>query len=477
MSMPRRALRLAVWIVVCITVGIEPVPAADPSRSCLFPVFDSDTNEFLGLSMVNTSGAVNEATITWTNADGSRGRTGRISLPPGAQRALLVREILGMPQDPPDGWLRIESLEPGLLSYLTSGTNTKLDGTEGVLQPATTIVFGHIAVNTGLVELGHTDTHIALVNPGSVPASGRAELIGIDGRTVGSLEISIPASGSRIIRVSESFRDVLPENNLGGRKFDGYVKMASDVGIAGWQRVETPLSRGLLRGRAVEEIVPESQLLAAHFASGGMALYSSVLNLINGGDSPLKLTLTAQDERGNNIGSIVQLTLEPRQGVREDILRIFHVVIPAIYPPPLITGTIRIRAAEGHAFSGIGDVAIFSAGNAASMLYPVTRAVSRDWTLPFVVSGQDYFTGYAIANPNELLTVQTDVTVDLLDTEGHPAAPTREISLSPSARLAELVGKDIRSGYLRIQANLPIVLLGSIGTSDGSALATLPALR
>jgi hypothetical protein len=111
------------------------------------------------------------------------------------------------------------------------------------------------------------------------------------------------------------------------------------------------------------------------------------------------------------------------------------------------------------------------------MLYPIASAASRNWTIPFVVSGGDYFSGYAIANPNELLTVQTDVTVELLDSDGRAAAPPRTVSLSPAARFSAVVDTEIRSGYLRMRANLPVVVLGSIGTCDGSTLGHLPAYR
>ncbi len=477
MNISRRILQFGAWLLCWLAAGIAPSPAVDPSLSLLFPVFDSGENQFVGLSLVNTGRTANEATVTWTNAEGTGIRTGSVSLLPGAQRALLVREILGLPREPRDGWIRIESAEPGLLAYLTSGTNGILDGTEPVSQPATAIFLEHIAVNTGFLELYHTDTLATFVNPGNAAANARLELIGMDGRTAGSLALSIPRSGSRTIRVSESFRDALPSNNLGGRTFDGSMKVLSDAGLASWLQVETPLSRRLLRGRAAEEVVPVSLALAGHFAAGSAPLYRSVLNLINPGDTPLDLELQALDDRGNGLGSIARRSLEPGGGIREDVLSLFRVVVPAVFPPPLITGHIRIRAAGGSAFQVIGDVDIHSAGNAAAMLCPITTAASLAWTLPFVVSNSDYFTGYAIANPNELLTVQTDVTVELLDAEGRLAAPPRTISLSPAARFVGLVDKEMQSGYLRIQSNLPVAVLGSIGTCSGTALASLPALR
>ena len=450
--------------------------ASGASRFSFLPVFQSDASEFLGLSLVNTSAVVDDVAVTWTNSDGSIARTGHLPLAPGAQRALLVKEILNMPEDPTEGWIQIESPQASVLGYLTSGKDAILDGTEPASQLATTIFFAHVGVNTGFAELEHTDTFVTLINPGSVVASARAQLIGLDGLIVDNLAVSIPARASRTVLVSESFRDVLPANSYGGRTFKGYMKVSSDVALAGWLRIDTPLSRRLLRGRAVEEIVAARIAMVSHFASGGASLYHSVLNLINAGDAAVVLEISAQDNRGGKIGESIRLTLGPGQGIREDVLNLFRVVVAAVYPPQMITGYIRIRAADGSMFRSVGDIDITTAGNAASMLYPITAVPSSDWIMPFVINGEDYFTGYAIANPNELLTVQTDVTIEVLDRDGSVAGSPLKLSLSPSARFVGMVKELLQSGYLRIHANGPVILLGSIGTCSGNTLAPLPAI-
>ncbi len=469
--------RTAGWILFWMTSAVGLLDAADASGPWFLPVFQTDSNGYLGLSLVNGAGSVNEASVTWMDPGGGGTRIGRLSLEPGAQRAFVIREILGTPRDPEDGWIRVDSSWPGLLGYLTSGTDGILDGAEPVSQLSATILLDYVKVNTGFAELDHTDTSLLLVNPGGTAASARADLIAMDGRAAGSLALLVPARGSRSVRISESFRDLLPPNGLGGRRFDGYLKVVSDAGLAGWLRVETPLSSRILRGRTPEETGPAAVIIAGHFASGGTSLYHSTLNLINAGDVPAELEVLAQDDRGRMIGSSTRLTLHPDRGIRDDVMNLFHFVIPAIYPPPLITGYIRIRSSAGTVFRGIGSVDIYSDGNRAAMLSPIAPAMAREYTLPFAVNGKEYFTGYAIANPNELLTVQTDVTVELLDTEGRLAAAPRNISLFPSTYFAGLVEKEISGGYVRIRANGPVAVTGSIGTCDGGALAFLPAYR
>jgi hypothetical protein len=125
----------------------------------------------------------------------------------------------------------------------------------------------------------------------------------------------------------------------------------------------------------------------------------------------------------------------------------------------------------------VGNIDITSGSNAAAMLYPIGAASSFNVILPFIIDNSDFFTGYAIANSNELLTVQTDITIELLDPDGQPVSPPRKVSLAPAARFVSLVEEKVRSGYIRITANGPIAVLGSIGSWSGNMLAPLPALR
>ena len=68
-------LRTGACILICVTAAVGLAPAADSSVTCFLPVFQSDSNGFLGLSLVNTAGLINEASVTWTDAEGARLKT------------------------------------------------------------------------------------------------------------------------------------------------------------------------------------------------------------------------------------------------------------------------------------------------------------------------------------------------------------------------------------------------------------------
>ncbi len=458
--------------------GAPAVPPAQPhlagsTQSALFPVFDSDPGEFIGLSLTNTSLESSDVTLTWTSSDGTKTRTGRLTMLPGSQRVALVSEFLGVPADPTEGWLQIDSSVPGLLSYMTTGRDGLLDAPPPASTTSGTIILPHVAVDTGFLELASTDTTISLVNPGAAAAQAQAALIGLDGTVAGTLGISMPARGSHTFRVSEAFRNVLPPNQVGGRTFRGYMTVASDSDLAGWLQIETPLSRGVLRGSGMDEIISGNQMMAPHFAYGSPALYRSELNLINAGSAAAMIDMTAQDDLGRVIGQPASRTLGPGQALREDVLSLFKTLMVQVYPPPLISGYIRIRSANGVAVRVIGDVSITCGTYAAAALFPVGAPVSSSATLPFVISDSDYFTGYAIANVNELLTVQNDVTVELFDRDGHVVGTPRKVSLAPAARYTGLIEGKARGGYIRISGNGPFAVLGCIGSWNSSMLAPL----
>jgi len=447
------------------------------SLQCLFPIFDSSrADEFLGLSIVNRDNQPREFTVTATGPEGTNAQTGRVSIPAGGQRAQLINEILGTPRRPASGWIRIDSPATGCTSFLASGNDSMLDSADAPAITSTTILIPDVAIFTGFVELNYIDTYLAIVNSGSSSATVTARLFGLDGAMPGSTVITVPAGGSRTLAVSEAFREVLPDNRLGGRVFQGYVRLNSNVQIAAWGRIETPLSRKLARGRTLEEIRSTTLAVIPHFAIG--AGYESILNLVNPTAGPLILELTAMDNRGNLMGEAARVTLAAGQVRRSPVGELFR-IDNRTSPQTLISGYIRIREPQGGSIQVAGDIEVFTYAFdsiGSSVLYPISDTAATDWIIPFVSNSSVYFSGYAIANPNEMLTVQTDVQVEVLNSAG-TVIDRSTISLSPRSRQASVVAADVQSGYLRFTSNLPIHIVGAIGTRNGRLLDQLPALR
>src|SRR5262245_24261431 len=436
---------------------------------CIFPIFGNSSTDYLGLSVVNDSTVQRDLAISVRSPEGMIVQSGNLTIPAGAQRARLLREILGSPST--EGWIRVDGLDGPCRGFLLEGSQTSFASMESPSgSPGTVVFLPHVSVNTGFMELAHTETSVAIVNPNASPATVTAELISLQGVSSGKINLQVPVQGSRTFRVSETFAAVLPNNNVGGKTFEGYIRLTANVGIVAWQRLDTPLTASVLRGRSTSEIQNTTQAIFPHFVFGGD--YGSILNVINPGTTPLALELTAHDDQGRPMGETIRVPLAAGEVRRASVDEFFRVVMPQIFPQPNVTGHIRVHELQGQAFQIAGDIQIFRTGQGgavSSMLNWISDAASRQWFLPFVSTAAPYVSGYSVVNSNELLTVQTDVTVDLLDQDGRLINRTT-LSLSPARLHVSVVPGNLSGWFMRIRANFPVHVLGTIGTRDGQTL-------
>ena len=442
-----------------------------------FPIFDAPGGEYIGLSAVNTSDESAQVTVTLTGNDGSVAGVGGITLASGNQTALLLREILNVETTPASGWIQLDSSRQGTEFFLASGGDGLLGGAAPATSLSTTILLPNVRVDTGFKELGATDTLVAIVHPGSVfTTTVTLELIGLDGAVAGALTRSLAIRSSLTLRVSDAFGDFMPDNGVGGRTFEGYLRLRSTLGIAAWQRVETPLVHTVLRGRGLEELDSSGVVLAPYFVFGGG--YRSTLNLINPSAESVSLELIAEDGRGGTLGETIQRTLGPGEVLRSDVQALFRVVTIQTFPGPTITGYVRVRETGGGSIQLIGSLDVASIGQGtftqSGMSYPIGDRRAESWVIPLALGGSNYYSGYAIANPNELLAVQTDVTIEVRDSSG-ALIETSFVSLSPRCQHATVTPREMTSGWVRITSNMAVGLVAAIGTADSSVLEQVPA--
>ena len=113
---------------------------------------------------------------------------------------------------------------------------------------------------------------------------------------------------------------------------------------------------------------------------------------------------------------------------------------------------------------------------AATPLHP---ADSVSWSLPFFVEDSNYYTGLALANPND-----SDATVEITayDRSGGVLGRTTS-TLGARQRQTRLVSQWIAglaaaaTGHLVLTASSPVSILAYFGTDDGAALAAIPPTR
>jgi len=435
----------------------------------ILPIFETST-DYLGLSIADPStGAVG---VTVRSSDGTVAGEGTVSIDPGGQQARLLHEVVETGAVPGAGWVEVESGNGARNAVLAFGDAGRLAmAAPGVA--GRTLLLPDVRVATGFLELGYTDTLVHIVVPGAGAATVTLRLVGMDGAVVASASVLVPAGGSRTLTVSETFGSFLPDNGLGGRTFRGYFHLESDQDMLAWQLIETPLGRAVLEGAAPG--IVSTPVMVPFFVFGGESQYRSTLNIINTSDTEVTLDLAADIDGGEWTAS---RTLAPGAVLGDTIQNIFGILTVQTFPPPLVSGAVRITSnSPAPAITGSMTVNAIGQGgyNESVMSYPVGGPSGTSWVLPFGVSGGGYFTGYAISNPNALLTVQTDVTIEVFAADGS-LVESRQVSLSPRGMSTGLIPDGVGSGFIRISSNMPVRVVGSVGTSDPATLERVPAI-
>ena len=95
---------------------------------CLFPLFELNSAEWVGLSVVNPDAQTREFTVTATSPGGVNSQSAILSLGPGAQRSRLLGEIFGSPVQIRTGSIRVDSSLPVCSTYMATGTDEVLAG-------------------------------------------------------------------------------------------------------------------------------------------------------------------------------------------------------------------------------------------------------------------------------------------------------------------------------------------------------------
>jgi len=433
-----------------------------------FPIFQDTVLESTGVTLINSSSDSAEFTIRMLSPDGQETRQFTLTVPRTGERFVGLDELLGGPSGTLSGSVRVESSTSDFSAYLTTSGVTSVSATEPVSRLSSTVMLHHALVDKGFRELAETDTQVALVNPGSQPARVVVTAIGTNGTIRGELPISLPASGSRVVRVSQFVQS----------PFDGNVMVRGSSPMAAWQQVETPLSRGIIAGRDAAAFHLSTNLIVPFFVVGGN--YASTISLTNTAQSPVTLEISGNDKDGLVLGETATVKLEAGQTTTSDIASLLRMVTVASVPGPVITGSLRIRQPQKSFSYLLASVKVEGFdqqfAKQSSMLYWVQETPSQFWEIPFATKSELYFTALAIANPSERSGATAEVLVVVYARDGRITEVISE-SIPPLGSHTLMLAPPEPGAYLRILSSDPIAVLGTFGTRDGRSIETIAGRR
>lgn len=448
----------------------------------IYPVLISTDSDFMGMSVVNESGANANLTFRGYSPAGQliqqQGVTnpynGMAPLGSLEQYVRLAQNFLGTGNtlNIEDGWMEVESPVHNisgffLLGHFSGGNIAELDGADVSHGTASDLIFPLLNKDNS------RETELFAINPGNAAVNGTLETMNSNGTVAQTAPVAIPAKG--IFQLS------FPANTLAG---DGYFRltMAGGAKVVGFERFGNNQALACLNAQDVS--LASNLRYAAHFASGNWGIrYFTELNVINPGTASATVTFRLINDEGVEVTAPVTQTLAGESQLRVLGHTLFGLTDP-LTATTGVSGSVIIESDQGL----VGSMTFGDAQNGkflSSLPLLSTSSAKRELFLDHVAVGQidriNYFTGIALANPSK--TRQANINLELYDQAGNLVAATATpIVLDPGKRLSNMLGNLFGAnfpasqfgGFVRITSDIEIFSFMLFGDNNLSFLAAVP---
>jgi hypothetical protein len=377
-----------------------------------------------------------------------------LDMPPHTQIANLAYELFGSGLQLDGGWVRLASLQAGVLGFALN-FDDRLLSLDGVTAPASA------PVSLILPELKSVE--IALVNPSEIQAV-TANLIPVDdqGRQQTPVVVQIPPNGRYSGRAEAIFPPSITDAG-------GYLKISAGGGIVAEQSVDSSGDEVSTIG-GINTSGGGLQLYAPQFAAGGNT-WRSTLTLINLENSPTSLTLSFISNDGLELGKTATIDVGANARLVISDPSVFD--LPAV-PEELLEGYVRIISSATR----VAGVVTF--GDPADTRFrtslPCVEQGGTDLVFSQVAVDDTWFTGLAAVNAN---SVPSDVTISVFRTDGTLAA-TGSYRIEPNSRFSKLLTQlvpnlpKLGKGYFTVRSPQPLFSFAVFGTQSLSVLSAIP---
>jgi hypothetical protein len=317
-----------------------------------------------------------------------------------------------------------------------------------------------------LSAAGNSASYI-VVNPGVNPANIKATLYTTSGTVVGtSKSASVPAHGQLVL----GFEEVTLEN--------GYVRVQSDRPVSALELFGNSEVLSAIRAAVTGT---EGRLYFPHFAVNGG--FTSLIGIVNSGDQPTDIVLTAHSSDGTLLAAPVSRTLVSGGQLLESVADIFGLPSGSLSTGYIIGKSSRGGVAGFTAFRYEVGLAKSAAAVPAMSVPAPTLLFSHIAHQVAAGSGGTYQTGIALLNP---FGVPVSYTLRVFDGNGMELATVSD-TLGPGEKVAKILSHPIPgvgfftralplgSGHVEVTADLGLLGFELFFTEDFSQLASVPA--
>ena len=451
---------MGLWLLIPLFCS----SAAQAASTLNFPRLSFESATLTGLAIVNPNDQSADVTLTAYNEDGSVLGVNQepITIAANSQFADLVSSLFSG-DSATVGWIQATSSTDNLTGFFLFFNDTTpfniFDGAD-LPQAATTIVFTQVRIDSGYT------TELSLVNPGSGAASLELQLTGSGSPVTKSL--ALPAMGAARLDVATFFE-------VSQIAEEAYVRVSSDVEVAGFELVRSPTADlvGLNAKQATQQLThlyfPQMAVL------GG---FQTSIGVVNNSDQAVIVTLTAfkpdgslytTDDLQNNA---VTEALNPGAILVRDLETLF-----GFSGSEIRDGWLQVESSSS-AVTGFLTYQLPALGAAATVTANTAGQTRGIFSHIATIGG--LFTGVAILNPGQLVA---NVLVVAMTKDGTVLGST-SVLLQPGQRISELLGTEPPglvpeaagqgNGYVFITSDLPVYLTSLFGDSTLNVLSNIP---
>ncbi|MBP7866705.1 MAG: VCBS repeat-containing protein [Acidobacteria bacterium] len=361
----------------------------------------------LSFGVVNTGST--EALLTaevYDDLTGAVKGAGTVVLPPGAQSARYVKEVVGTAAELANRWARCWLTASGVVGFwlVNRWTDTVyVDGgrVQDAREARTELVFPVMAVSGG------RKTTVLLLNPNRGEARVSGQLIGPDGAAKGEpLPLLLSGLGRKVLDVGAAFP---------GASESDWLRVRSDQGLLGTTLFGPP------QAMACAEALPVTgeggALYSPHAASGDFGVvYASELSLVNPGAAAVTAGVELRDDAGGQLAS-GSVSIPAGGKARLDVGTFFGL-------SGAVTGYLRVIP-DGDA-ELLGSIVFGETGEQGRFLscLPLVRCGAPRQVMAHIANGEvagiRFATGLAVLNTFEDSQVVTPVTLTAWNSLGLP---------------------------------------------------------
>jgi hypothetical protein len=433
----------------------------DAQSTLNFPRLDFDPNTFTGIAIVNPS--AQDAVLTFA-AYGQDGQLlADLDLNP-VQRTVLANQQLvgltsefftGSPAPSTVGWFQVTSSTDDLTGFFlfVNGAITEFDGAD-LPASAETVFFNQVRVDS------EQSTELNIINPNMAPANLQLQLVTSNPPV--SKSLLLPANGMAQLDAATFFE-------VSEVSVDSFVKVTSDVEIAGFEMVRT--SEGDLLGLNARDGLDQlTQLFFPQMAVLGP--WKTELGLVNYSSTPAIATISVYRPDGS-LYDESNLQNNPVAAVvgSDDSLLVDLETLFGFTGDETLDGWLLVESSS-EALNGFISYGLPGTGSVAS----VTSSAQGQKRAIFshIATFGGFFTGLAVLNSGQLAT---NVTILAIQPTGEVLGSFNTV-LQPGERLSKLIDEMVpasagqNGGIIWVKSDLPVHLTSIFGSS--TVLANIP---